>query len=100
LFADDSAIARMLVEESLKTMGVAYSAGEARQRSVGALGSNPQRCRQPMASAPKTRWPWVLTDLEMPEMDGFTLTRSIKNATAALRAFRSLRIRQPAGSSQ
>jgi two-component system chemotaxis response regulator CheV len=35
LFADDSAIARMLVEESLKTMGVAYSA------------VNPQRCRQP-----------------------------------------------------
>ncbi|WP_296510282.1 chemotaxis protein [Rhodoferax sp.] len=78
LFADDSAIARMLVEESLKTMGVSYVAvknGKEAWERLAQIHSDAiahgKRASDKVAM--------VLTDLEMPEMDGFTLTRSIKN---------------------
>jgi two-component system chemotaxis response regulator CheV len=78
LFADDSAIARMLVEESLKSMGVSYVAVKNGKEAWDRLAqihsdavANGKRASDKVAL--------VLTDLEMPEMDGFTLTRSIKN---------------------
>jgi two-component system chemotaxis response regulator CheV len=78
LFADDSAIARMLVEESLKSMGVSYTAVKNGKEAWDRLGqmhsdatAHGKRVQDKVAL--------VLTDLEMPEMDGFTLTRSIKN---------------------
>lgn len=77
LAAEDSAVARMLVEESLKAMGVQFVAlkngREAWDRLISlqseALAQG-KRARDKVAL--------VLTDLEMPEMDGFTLTRNIK----------------------
>lgn len=78
LFADDSAIARMLVEESLKTMGVSFVAvkngKEAWERLVHIHNDAVNHGKRA-----KDKVALVLTDLEMPEMDGFTLTRSIKN---------------------
>lgn len=77
LVADDSAVARMLIEESLRAMGVpfvdakngkeAWERLEAFQASAAREGKT---IRDKVAL--------VLTDLEMPEMDGFTLTRNIK----------------------
>lgn len=78
LFADDSAIARMLVEESLKTMGVAYSAVKNGKEAWERLGQIHNDAVNHGKRA-KDKVALVLTDLEMPEMDGFTLTRSIKN---------------------
>ncbi len=78
LFADDSAVARMLVEESLKTMGVSFVAVKNGKEAWDRLAhihndavNHGKRAKDKVAL--------VLTDLEMPEMDGFTLTRSIKN---------------------
>jgi two-component system chemotaxis response regulator CheV len=77
LAADDSAVARMMIEQGLKAMGVPFimtkSGKEAwdRLRAMAAEAeANGQTIRDKVAL--------VLTDLEMPEMDGFTLTRNIK----------------------
>lgn len=77
LFADDSAIARMLVEESLKTMGLPYVAVKNGKEAWERLSQSHSDAVNHGKSA-KGRIALVLTDLEMPEMDGFTLTRSIK----------------------
>jgi two-component system chemotaxis response regulator CheV len=78
LFADDSAVARMLVEESLKSMGahfIAVKNGKDAWEKLASLQA------EAMAQGKKIRdkVALVLTDLEMPEMDGFTLTRNIKH---------------------
>ena len=77
LFVDDSSVARSLIEEELKAMGLAYMVArngkEAWERLAqvhAAAAEKGQRTRDRVAL--------VLTDLEMPEMDGFTLTRNIK----------------------
>jgi two-component system chemotaxis response regulator CheV len=78
LFADDSAIARMLVEESLKTMGVSYVAVKNGKEAWDRLAQiHSDAIAHGKRASDKVAM--VLTDLEMPEMDGFTLTRSIKN---------------------
>lgn len=74
---DDSSVARLLIEEALKAMHVPYVAAkhgkEAWQKLEGLAA-------QAQSQGKRTRdlVPLVLTDLEMPEMDGFTLTRNIK----------------------
>nr|WP_315465284.1 chemotaxis protein [uncultured Rhodoferax sp.] len=78
LFADDSAIARMLVEENLKMMGVPYVAVKNGKEAWSRLEQIHSDAVTHGQHA-KDRVALVLTDLEMPEMDGFTLTRSIKN---------------------
>jgi two-component system, chemotaxis family, chemotaxis protein CheV len=77
LVADDSAVARSVIELGLKAMGVPYimtktgkEAWDRLQATVGAAGPGGQSGQERIAV--------VLTDLEMPEMDGFTLTRLIK----------------------
>jgi two-component system chemotaxis response regulator CheV len=78
LFADDSAIARMLVEESLKSMGVSYVAVKNGKEAWDRLAQiHSDAVAHGKRASDKVAL--VLTDLEMPEMDGFTLTRSIKN---------------------
>ncbi|MDD2926043.1 chemotaxis protein [Rhodoferax sp.] len=77
LAADDSAVARMMIEQGLKAMGVSYimtkSGQEAWDRLKG-LAAEAESQGQTI----KDKVALVLTDLEMPEMDGFTLTRNIK----------------------
>ncbi|HTD06543.1 chemotaxis protein [Undibacterium sp.] len=77
LAADDSAVARGLIEQALTAMGVPYvmtktgkEAWEKLQSISAAAIAEGKTVRDKVAM--------VLTDLEMPEMDGFTLTRNIK----------------------
>ena len=77
LAADDSAVARLMIEQGLSAMGVpclmtksGKEAWERLQRLAAQAASEGVPVRDKVAL--------VLTDLEMPEMDGFTLTRKIK----------------------
>jgi two-component system chemotaxis response regulator CheV len=78
LVADDSAVARSVIELGLKAMGVPYIMTKSGKEAWDtlqdyALETNSQggKVRDKIAL--------VLTDVEMPEMDGFTLTRQIKS---------------------
>ncbi|MEY4736294.1 MAG: hypothetical protein RL302_613 [Pseudomonadota bacterium] len=66
LAADDSAVARSVIELGLKAMGVPYIMTKTGKEAWEYLQSTTEKIAV------------VLTDLEMPEMDGFTLTRLIK----------------------
>jgi len=77
LAADDSGVARSLIEAGLTAMGVPFimtksgkEAWEKLQSLAVAAGKEGKAVSDKVAL--------VLTDLEMPEMDGFTLTRNIK----------------------
>lgn len=77
LAADDSVVARALIEQGLDAMGAPYIMTKTGKEAWDQL--------QSLASAAEAegktihdRVALVLTDLEMPEMDGFTLTRTIK----------------------
>lgn len=77
LAADDSPVARMMIEQGLKAMGVPYimtkTGKEAWERLQ--LISNQAQAE---GKTVQDKVALMLTDLEMPEMDGFTLTRNIK----------------------
>ena len=77
LAADDSVVARALIEQGLDAMGLPFIMTKSGKECWDQLNA--------IASAAETegksvydRVALVLTDLEMPEMDGFTLTRNIK----------------------
>jgi two-component system chemotaxis response regulator CheV len=77
LAADDSGVARMMIEEGLKAMELPFvmtksgkEAWERLQELAEVAEKSGKGIRQSVAL--------VLTDLEMPEMDGFTLTKNIK----------------------
>lgn len=77
LAADDSMMARTLIENGLKAMGAPFimtktgkEAWERLQTIADAALAEGKTVHDKVAL--------VLTDLEMPEMDGFTLTRKIK----------------------
>jgi two-component system chemotaxis response regulator CheV len=77
LAADDSLIARVMIEEGLTAMGLPYIMCKTGKEAWDQL----QAISVKAVSEGKTvadRIALVLTDLEMPEMDGFTLTRNIK----------------------
>lgn len=77
LAADDSAVARSVIELGLKAMGVPYimtKTGKEAWERLQAVADEAQAHGQKV----KDKIAVVLTDLEMPEMDGFTLTRLIK----------------------
>jgi len=77
LAADDSKVARALIEDGLTTLGVPYimtKSGKEAWEKLQALGAEAQREGTQIAD----KVALMLTDLEMPEMDGFTLTRNIK----------------------
>ena len=79
LAADDSQVARSLIEAGLNAIGAPFIMTKTGKEAWDKL--------QSMASAAEAegktirdRVAMVLTDLEMPEMDGFTLTRNIKQS--------------------
>jgi two-component system chemotaxis response regulator CheV len=77
LAADDSAVARMMIEEGLKAMNVNYimtKNGKEAWDRLRSISVQAEREGKP----PESKIALVLSDLEMPEMDGFTLTRNIK----------------------
>jgi two-component system chemotaxis response regulator CheV len=77
LAADDSHVARTLIEQSLQALGAPYvmtkSGKEAWEKL---LDISEQVKKEGVTLSDKVAM--VLSDLEMPEMDGFTLTRNIK----------------------
>lgn len=77
LAADDSAVARMMIEQGLKAMGVPYVMTKTGQEAWEALEAIGARAKAEGKSI-RDKVALVLTDLEMPVMDGFTLTRNIK----------------------
>ena len=77
LAADDSVIARALIETTLKTLGLNYimtNSGKQAWDKLEELDKAAIKAGIPMCD----KVALVLSDLEMPEMDGFTLTRKIK----------------------
>ena len=77
LAADDSAVARMMIEQGLKAMNIPYIMTKSGKEAWEKLAALNAEAKEQGLSA-KDKVALVLTDLEMPEMDGFTLTRNIK----------------------
>ena len=75
--ADDSAVARMMIEKGLKAMGVPYIMTKTGKEAWEKLQSISAEAAKE-GKTTKDKVALMLTDLEMPEMDGFTLTRNIK----------------------
>ncbi len=77
IVAEDSRVARQLLEQGLKSMGIPalmYNTGLEAWIKITEM----QREAQASNTSIHDKIALVLTDLEMPEMDGFTLTRNIK----------------------
>lgn len=77
LAADDSRVARALIEEGLSTLGIPYvmtNSGKQAWEQLQTLAQQAEHEGKQIAD----KVALMLTDLEMPEMDGFTLTRHIK----------------------
>ncbi len=78
LAADDSPLARSMMENGLKALGAPFV-----MVKTGLEAWNKIQSMSDAAVAEgktiKDKVSLVLTDLEMPEMDGFTLTRNLKN---------------------
>ena len=77
LAADDSGTARLLIEGGLNAMGAAYVMAKTGKEAWEKLQHFAETAKKEGKSV-KEKVALVLTDLEMPEMDGFTLTRKIK----------------------
>jgi two-component system, chemotaxis family, chemotaxis protein CheV len=77
LYADDSSVARRQIENVLTKLGVPFVAAKTGKEAWDRLRGFAQEART--AGVPlRQKVAMVLTDLEMPEMDGFTLTRQMK----------------------
>ena len=77
LAADDSLIARTMIEEGLTAMGLPYIMCKTGKEAWDQLQAISIKTQSEGGSV-GDKIALVLTDLEMPEMDGFTLTRNIK----------------------
>lgn len=77
LAADDSGFARALIEGSLKSLNLPYIMENNGLDAWNTLLALAEDAEQGGKSV-EEQVALVLTDLEMPEMDGFTLTRKIK----------------------
>ncbi|MFC7434225.1 chemotaxis protein [Hydrogenophaga bisanensis] len=78
LAADDSPVARMMIEQGLGAMGAAYEMTKTGQEAWDRLQAIDTAARTEGLTV-QDKVALVLTDLEMPVMDGFTLTRNIKS---------------------
>ncbi|HEY4315988.1 MAG TPA: chemotaxis protein [Herbaspirillum sp.] len=77
LAADDSPLARMLITKGLDAMGTPFIMTKSGKEAWDRLQSVADTAAAEGKKV-KDKISLVLTDLEMPEMDGFTLTRKIK----------------------
>ena len=80
LAADDSVVARAMIEQGLAAMGLPYVMTKSGKEAWDHLNGIAAQAEKEGGSV-YDRVALVLTDLEMPEMDGFTLTRNIKNTS-------------------
>ncbi|MFU9137926.1 chemotaxis protein [Erwinia tasmaniensis] len=77
IVAEDSKVARLMLEQGLKAMGIPalmYITGKEAWDQIKIMARQAAEEGLPISD----KIGLVLTDLEMPEMDGFTLTRNIK----------------------
>jgi two-component system, chemotaxis family, chemotaxis protein CheV len=77
-FADDSQVARKQIEKTLNAMGVRFVAainGRAAWQELNRAASYAESLGRPISSVVSL----VLTDIEMPEMDGYMLTKLVKS---------------------
>ena len=77
IVAEDSKVARSMLEKGLQAMEIPaqlHITGKDAWEKIGVLAAQAQAEGVPITD----KIALVLTDLEMPEMDGFTLTRKIK----------------------
>ena len=77
LAADDSAVARSLLEQALQVMEVPFEMVKSGKEAWDRLNVL-AKAAESEGKTIKDKVSLVLSDLEMPEMDGFTLTRNIK----------------------
>ncbi|WP_377704215.1 chemotaxis protein [Pseudoduganella sp. UC29_71] len=77
LAADDSVVARSLIEKGLDAMGAPFIMTKSGKEAWDKLGQI-AAAAEAEGKTVYDKIALVLTDLEMPEMDGFTLTRNIK----------------------
>jgi len=77
LAADDSFVARSLIEQELQVLKAPYEMVKSGKEAWDRLNAI-ARSAEAEGKTAADRVSLVLTDLEMPEMDGFTLTRNIK----------------------
>ena len=78
LFADDSSVARTQIRKALDRLGVSYiqaTTGQEAWETLLKLGEKATNEGKPITSEIQM----VLSDIEMPDMDGFTLTKHIRN---------------------
>lgn len=78
LAADDSPVARMMIEQGLNAMGTPFIMTKTGQEAWDRLEAMEVEAKAEGRSV-HDKVALVLTDLEMPVMDGFTLTRNIKS---------------------
>ena len=78
LAADDSVVARALIEQGLDALGLPFVMTKSGREAWDQLNSIAASAEAEGRSV-YDKVALVLTDLEMPEMDGFTLTRNIKS---------------------
>lgn len=77
VYADDSSVARRQIETVLTRLGLPFVGAKTGKEAWERLKGIGQESRS--AGVPiREKVAMVLTDLEMPEMDGFTLTRLLK----------------------
>ncbi|ECK6591741.1 chemotaxis protein CheV [Salmonella enterica] len=77
IVAEDSKVARAMLEKGLNAMGIPHQmhvTGKDAWERIHQLAQEAEAEGKPISE----KIALVLTDLEMPEMDGFTLTRKIK----------------------
>ncbi|MFB5746902.1 chemotaxis protein [Cedecea sp. P7760] len=77
IVAEDSKVARSMLEQGLKGMGIPaimHATGLEAWEKIKAIAADAKASGTPITD----KIGLVLTDIEMPEMDGFTLTRNIK----------------------
>lgn len=78
VFADDSAVARGQIERTLKVLGIPFISAINGRRAIEELqkiathAATTNRSVRDLVSV-------ILTDVEMPEMDGYILTKTIKS---------------------
>ena len=78
LFADDSSVARGQISRTLKKMGVKYISAVNGQDAWVKLNEIADRTAAE-GGAVTDQVQLILTDIEMPEMDGYVLTRKVKD---------------------
>jgi two-component system, chemotaxis family, chemotaxis protein CheV len=77
LAADDSVVARLLIEQGLTVMGAPFVMAKTGKEAWEMLLDLAAKAEQEGIPI-REKVGLVLTDIEMPEMDGFTLTRKIR----------------------